>query len=81
MDKILTVFTPAYNRAYTLHKCYESLTRQTNKNFKWMIIDDGSTDNTANLVAKWKEESDLKLYIYINRIGECIQHIIQLMKI
>ena len=55
MDKILTVFTPAYNRAYTLHKCYESLTRQTNKDFKWMIIDDGSTDNTANLVAKWKE--------------------------
>ena len=61
MDKILTVFTPAYNRAYTLHKCYESLTRQTNKNFKWMIIDDGSTDNTANLVAKWKEESDFEI--------------------
>ena len=61
----LTVFTPAYNRAYTLHKCYESLKRQTNKNFKWMIIDDGSTDNTVDLVAKWKEKSDFEIiYIY-----------------
>lgn len=66
MDKILTVFTPAYNRAYTLHKCYESLNRQTNKNFKWMIIDDGSTDNTADLVAKWKEKSNFEI-IYIHK--------------
>lgn len=43
---LITVFTPAYNRAYTLHLCYESLLRQTSKNFKWLIIDDGSTDNT-----------------------------------
>ena len=75
MDKILTVFTPAYNRAYTLHKCYESLTRQTNKNFKWMIIDDGSTDNTANLVAKWKEESDFEIiYIYKQNRGMHTAH-------
>ena len=44
--KILTVFTPTYNRAYCLHQCYESLKRQTNKDFIWLIIDDGSTDNT-----------------------------------
>ena len=62
MDKTLTIFTPAYNRAYTLHKCYESLKRQTNKNFKWMIIDDGSTDNTVDLVAKWKEKSDFEMH-------------------
>lgn len=75
MDKILTVFTPAYNRAYTLHKCYESLTRQTNKNFKWMIIDDGSTDNTADLVAKWKEESDFEIiYIYKQNGGMHTAH-------
>ena len=50
---ILTVFTPTYNRAYTLHKCYESLRRQTNKGFVWLIIDDGSTDNTKELVDSW----------------------------
>lgn len=50
---ILTVFTPTYNRAYTLHKCYESLRRQTNKDFVWLIIDDGSTDNTKELVDSW----------------------------
>lgn len=54
----LTVFTPAYNRAYSLHLCYESLKRQKCKNFKWLIIDDGSTDNTKELVQKWQEDSD-----------------------
>ena len=53
---LITVFTPTFNRAYCLHKCYESLLRQKNKNFCWMIIDDGSTDNTAELVAKWQGE-------------------------
>lgn len=75
MNKMLTVFTPAYNRAYTLHKCYESLNKQTNKNFKWMIIDDGSTDNTADLVAKWKEESDFEIiYIYKQNGGMHTAH-------
>ena len=40
----LTIFTPAYNRAYTLHLCYESMLRQKNKDFEWLIVDDGSTD-------------------------------------
>ena len=51
---ILTVFTPAYNRAHTLPRTYESLCNQTNKNFVWMIIDDGSTDNTKELVNEWQ---------------------------
>lgn len=51
--KTLTVFTPAYNRAYTLHLCYESLRRQTCTDFVWLIIDDGSTDNTGELVKRW----------------------------
>ena len=42
----LTVFTPTYNRAYILNQCYESLVRQSCKDFIWLIIDDGSTDNT-----------------------------------
>jgi glycosyltransferase involved in cell wall biosynthesis len=54
--KQLTVFTPTYNRAFCLGQCYESLKRQTNKNFTWLIIDDGSTDHTNELVAKWIKE-------------------------
>lgn len=49
----ITVFTPAYNRADLLKRCYESMCRQTNKNFIWMIIDDGSTDNTKEVVDLW----------------------------
>lgn len=52
----LTVFTPTYNRAYTLHLCYESLKRQTCRDFVWLIIDDGSTDNTKALVDGWIKE-------------------------
>lgn len=47
MPKI-TVFTPTYNRAYILPKCFESLNRQSCKDFEWLIIDDGSTDQTKN---------------------------------
>lgn len=52
---ILTVFTPAYNRAHTLHRCYDSLKRQSCKDFVWLIVDDGSTDNTAELVKEWQK--------------------------
>lgn len=52
----LTIFTPTYNRAYCLHYCYESLKRQTNKNFVWLIIDDGSIDETREIVEGWKKE-------------------------
>lgn len=51
--KTLTVFTPTYNRAYCLHQVYESLLRQTCKDFEWLIIDDGSSDGTEELVAGW----------------------------
>ena len=57
----LTVFTPTYNRAYTLHKCYESLKAQTNQHFKWLIIDDGSNDNTRELVDSWILEGVLNI--------------------
>lgn len=62
----LTVFTPTYNRAYILQRCYESLVRQTSKDFIWLIIDDGSTDNTKALVEKWiKEENKFEIkYVY-----------------
>ena len=60
MKATLTIFTPAYNRAYTLHKCYESLKKQTNKDFEWLIIDDGSTDNSIKKLEQIKD-SRIKL--------------------
>lgn len=57
MKPILTIFTPAYNRAHTIGRTYESLKKQNCKEFIWLIIDDGSTDNTSELVEQWKNES------------------------
>lgn len=72
----LTVFTPTYNRAYTLHKCYESLLNQTSKDFMWLIIDDGSSDNTLDLVSKWQNNDngfEIK-YIYKENGGMHTAH-------
>ena len=52
----ITVFTPTFNRAYILSNLYHSLQRQTFLDFEWLIIDDGSTDNTQDLVERWQEE-------------------------
>ena len=61
----LTVFTLTYNRAYCLHKCYESLLRQTCRDFEWLVVDDGSTDNTRELVNGWIQEGKIPVrYIY-----------------
>lgn len=50
----LTIFTPAYNRAHTLPRTYRSLCNQNCKDFIWLIVDDGSSDNTASLVKEWQ---------------------------
>lgn len=63
--KTLTVFTPTYNRAHTLPRTYESLLRQTCKDFEWLVIDDGSTDGTRQLVEGWIDENLIPItYIY-----------------
>ncbi len=63
--KTLTVFTPTYNRAHTLVRLYDSLCKQTSDDFEWLIIDDGSTDNTKALVEGWKNEGTITMhYIY-----------------
>lgn len=54
----LTVFTPAYNRAHTLPRTYESLRNQSCKNFVWLIVDDGSADNTGELVRSWQAQDN-----------------------
>ena len=55
-DCLLTIFTPTYNRAHTIGRTYESLCKQTNKGFKWVIVDDGSTDNTEQIVKQWQTD-------------------------
>lgn len=55
---LLTIFTPAYNRGHTLPRTYKSLTDQSCKAFIWLIVDDGSTDNTAELVLQWQQEDN-----------------------
>lgn len=50
---VVTVFTPTYNRAHLLPNLYKSLQNQTNKNFEWLIVDDGSIDNTEGVVREW----------------------------
>lgn len=68
--KTLTIFTPTYNRAHTLRRTYQSLCDQTCKDFEWLIIDDGSTDNTAEIVNQWISEADFKIrYIYQENQG------------
>lgn len=66
MNKTLTIFTPTYNRAYCLEKGYRALGRQTLKDFVWIVVDDGSTDNTRELVEGWMEEcKDFEIkYVY-----------------
>lgn len=49
----LTVFTPAYNRAQTIGRTYKSLCAQTNHDFEWLVVDDGSTDNTKDLIMSY----------------------------
>ena len=60
MDKkiLLTIFTPAYNRAHTLRRTYESLLSQCCKDFIWLVVDDGSQDNTAELVCQWQAQDN-----------------------
>ena len=70
MEKTLTIFTPAYNRAHTIDRTYQSLIRQTCKDFLWLIVDDGSTDGTKNLVEGWIRENKIPItYIYQENQG------------
>lgn len=56
-ERLITVFTPTYNRRALLRNCYESLLRQTCKRFLWLVVDDGSTDGTEDDVRQWAEDA------------------------
>src|SRR5216684_6062284 len=68
---VFTVFTPTFNRSLTLSRVYESLRLQTFRDFEWLIVDDGSTDGTGELVEKWQTESGFPIrYIYQENQGK-----------
>jgi glycosyltransferase involved in cell wall biosynthesis len=70
---LFTVFTATYNRASTLHRVYESLKTQTCRDFEWLIVDDGSTDNTCKIVEQWQQENFFPIrYIYQANQGKHI---------
>ena len=75
MKKGITIFTPTYNRAYTLERIYNSLKKQKNTDFEWLIVDDGSTDNTKEVVSKWIQEKNINLrYYYQENAGKMQAH-------
>ena len=61
MDKLITIITPTYNRATNLGSLYQSLLVQTSNNFEWMIVDDGSTDNTDDVVSTYVAEKQVQI--------------------
>jgi len=70
MKKFLTIFTPTFNRGYCLGQLYDSLLRQSSDDFIWLVIDDGSTDDTQSLVNGWIEENKIAIkYIYKQNQG------------
>ncbi len=58
---IVSIITPTFNRAYILENLYMSLTLQKYKDFEWIVVDDGSTDETESLVLKWKNQKRIKI--------------------
>ena len=65
----ITIFTPTYNRAKLLPKLYESLKQQTYKVFEWLIVDDGSTDGTRDLIDGWIKEKIINVRYYYQENG------------
>lgn len=67
--KELTIFTPTFNRAYILPKLYESLSKEPTESFIWLIVDDGSSDNTEELVEKWQCNGNVEIVYYKQQNG------------
>lgn len=61
---VFSITTPTYNRAHLLSRVYESLQQQTFPSLEWIVIDDGSTDNTQNLVRTWQREASFHIHYH-----------------
>lgn len=70
---MISVFTPSFNRAYILTQLYKSLCRQTCQDFEWIVVNDGSSDNTDTLIKQFQEENKISIrYFYIENSGKHI---------
>lgn len=69
MKKRITIFTPTYNRAYILDELYQSLCKQNSQDFEWLIVDDGSKDNTKNLVESFIKENRISIKYFFQKNG------------
>lgn len=67
--KTITVFTPTFNRAHLLPRLYDSLCKQTSNDFLWLIIDDGSSDGTQELVKQWQAENNVQIEYHFKENG------------
>src|SRR5690625_8013583 len=68
--KAVTNVTNTYYESYYLHECYDNLVSQTNKDFIWLNDDDGSTDETKDLVSKWMNEGKIDIeYVWQENQG------------
>ncbi|MCI2809286.1 glycosyltransferase family 2 protein [Eoetvoesiella caeni] len=61
---LFTVLTPTYNRAHTLPRVYASLREQTFQDFEWIVVDDGSTDDTRQVVQAWQQEAHFPIHYF-----------------
>lgn len=66
---MITIMTPTYNRAYVLPRLYDSLCQQTRQDFEWLVIDDGSTDGTAELIFDYRVKSDFSINYFYKENG------------
>lgn len=69
MKKLMTICTPTYNRGHLLVNLYETLIIQSRQNFIWMIVDDGSSDNTEEVVNKFIKEAPFEILYYKKENG------------
>ena len=66
---MITIFTPCYNRGQFLPQLYESILVQKDTNFEWLIVDDGSTDNTKAIVESFIAENKMPISYYYKTNG------------
>lgn len=70
---MITIMTPTYNRANLLNRLYDSLKKQANRDFEWLIVDDGSTDDTKDVVGQFVSEKEINIkYIYQDNKGKAM---------
>ena len=70
---IITVCTATFNRAHTLHRVFDSLKAQTFQDFEWLVINDGSSDETEMLIARWQSRTSFSIrYKYQQNQGKHI---------